>query len=132
LKRILIVEDDDISATLLKAILAPHGACDVAADGGKAVKTFKAKAEKGEPYDLICLDIMLPVMDGQDVLKAIRGWEAEKGVLAPDGVPIIMITALRDKENVMGAFKSQCEGYIVKPIRKAAVVAQLNALGLIG
>ena len=86
---------------------------------------------KKEPYDLVCLDIMLPGLEGQGVLKQIREWEAKSNIHGLDGVKIIMITALGDSKNILQAFKSQCEGYIVKPIRKSKVIDQLNALGLV-
>jgi two-component system, chemotaxis family, chemotaxis protein CheY len=127
----LIVEDDSVSASLLRTILSAHSECDVAEDGEKAVALFK-RGREGKPYDLVCLDIMLPGKDGQSVLRDIRAIEAEAGVPAPDGVKIIMITALGDKENVMGAFRSQAEAYIVKPIRKGKVIAELKELGLVG
>lgn len=127
----LIVEDDAVSASLLKTILSAHSECDVAEDGEKAVALFK-RAREGAPYDLVCLDIMLPGKDGQSVLRDIRSIEAESGLPAPDGVKIIMITALGDKDNVMGAFRSQAEAYIVKPIRKGKVIEELRELGLVG
>lgn len=128
--RILIVEDDAVSATLLKAILSPYGDCAIAEDGMKAMEAWNSAQGSGQPFGLVCLDIMLPGKDGQEVLKEIREAEAKADIPAPDGVPIIMITALKDKENVMNAFRSQCEAYIVKPIRKKEVIAQLASLGL--
>jgi two-component system chemotaxis response regulator CheY len=129
--KILIVEDDPVSSTLLAAILAPFGTSDVAADGITGLTSFVSALIKKEPYDLVCLDIMLPGLEGQGVLKQIREWEAKSNIHGLDGVKIIMITALGDSKNILQAFKSQCEGYIVKPIRKSKVIDQLNALGLV-
>jgi two-component system, chemotaxis family, chemotaxis protein CheY len=126
---ILIVEDDSVSATLLKAVLAPFGECHVAVTGIAAVDLMRKALSGDRPYHLVCLDIMLPGMDGQDVLKQIRFLEEQKGVLGLDGVKIVMITALGDSRSIMESFRSQCEGYIVKPIRKDKVVAVLRMLG---
>jgi len=128
---ILIVEDDGVSSTLLKKILSPYGECTIASDGNAAVASFKEAVESQAPYDLICLDIMLPGLDGQYVLKQIRKIEEQRGIGGYDGVRIVMMTALSDHRNIMDAFRSQCEGYIVKPIRKDKVLKQLFNLGIL-
>jgi two-component system, chemotaxis family, chemotaxis protein CheY len=129
--KILIVEDDYVSSALLKAILTPYGQCDVASDGRMGVTMFCNALTSINSYTLVCLDIMLPELDGQDVLREIRRQEELKGIKGLDGVKIVMMTALSDHRNIMNAFTSQCEGYLIKPIRKDKVVKQLKDLGLI-
>jgi two-component system chemotaxis response regulator CheY len=128
--RFLIVEDDMISAALLKSILSPFGECSVAETGTAAVKAVESSLNNREPYTLICLDIMLPGIDGQAVLRRIRGMEQERNILGLDGAKTIMITALGDNRNIMEAFRSQCDGYVVKPIRKEKVLEQLHLMGI--
>jgi two-component system chemotaxis response regulator CheY len=128
--KILIVEDELTSRELLKVILEPYGPTDTAADGIEGMKAFNL-ALASEPYDLICLDIMLPKMDGQQVLKGIRKIEVDKGILGPDAVKIIIISALGDFENVTEAFSSKCTSYITKPIDAEKIVAELRNLELI-
>jgi two-component system chemotaxis response regulator CheY len=128
--KILVVEDELTSRELLRVILEPYGNIDTAADGIEGIKAFNL-ALAAEPYDLICLDIMLPKMDGQQVLKGIRKIEADKGILGPDSVKIIIISALQDFENVTEAFSSQCTSYITKPIDADKIVAELRNLELI-
>jgi two-component system chemotaxis response regulator CheY len=130
--KILIVEDDDVSSTLLSTILAPLGDCDVAIDGESAVSLFEHAHQEETPYDILCIDIMLPGLDGQNVLKRVRLIEERRGIMGLAGVKIVMITALGDHTNIMEAFRSQCEGYIVKPIRKEKVLTQLRTLGFMG
>jgi len=111
--KILIVEDDFMSRKLMLAYLSPLGECDIATNGSEALEAFMIANNSGKRYDLITLDIMMPEMNGQEALKRIRQIEQK------DGLPeakIIMTTALKDAQNVMTAFKSQCEGYLVKPI----------------
>jgi two-component system chemotaxis response regulator CheY len=96
----------------------------------EAIKAYNMALTK-EPYDLVCLDIMLPKMDGQQVLKGIRKIEGDKGVLGPEAVKILMISALGDFENVTEAFSSQCTSYITKPIDADKIVAELRSLELI-
>jgi two-component system chemotaxis response regulator CheY len=128
--KILVVEDELTSRELLKVILEPYGAIETAEDGIQALKAFNM-AQANQPYDLICLDIMLPKMDGQQVLKGIRKIEADKGILGPDAVKIIMISALGDFENVTEAFSAQCTSYITKPIDADKILAELRNLELI-
>ncbi len=128
--RILVVEDELTSRELLKVILEPYGRIDTVSDGVEAIKAFNMALAK-EPYDLICLDIMLPKMDGQQVLKGIRKIEGERGILGPEAVKILIISALGDFENVTEAFSSQCTSYITKPIDADKIVAELRNLELI-
>jgi two-component system chemotaxis response regulator CheY len=128
--KILVVEDELTSRELLRVILEPHGQVHTVADGIEAIKAFNLAFE-GEPFDLICLDIMMPRMDGQQVLEGIRRIEAERGILGPDGVKILMISALGDFEHVTAAFASQCTSYITKPIEAERIVEELQKLGLI-
>lgn len=125
----LIVEDDFTSRKLLHAFLSPFGECDVAVNAYEAVEAFHAAHEAGTPYDLICLDIMLPDMNGHKALSAFRGIEARTGVEKP--ACVIMTTCLKDKANVLAARNGRCEGYLVKPIDRKKLVATLVKLRLI-
>ena len=127
----LIVEDDFTSRLLLQQILNPYGECHIAVNGKEAIEAFMVAWAEGSRYDLICLDIMMPDIDGQEVLKRIRSMEETDGASAVNGVKIIMTTALRDKKNVFTAFEEQCDGYLVKPIDKAKMIDYLKDFGLL-
>lgn len=103
--KILIAEDDLACCRLLQSFLSDYGDCLVTINGLEAVKAVKDALDEGQPYDLICLDIMMPNMDGHEALKAIRQIESEHGISCLDGVKVIMTTALGDSKNVMGAFR---------------------------
>ena len=127
---ILVVEDDFISRKLLCAYLEPHGQCDVANNGIEAVAAVRKALEGDNPYDLICLDIMMPEMNGQEALVIIRELEKE---FDPEGLHtsrVIMTTALEDWENIRQAYEASADGYIVKPIEKKKFLAKLQELGL--
>jgi two-component system chemotaxis response regulator CheY len=110
--------------------LSPYADCDIAVDGAEALEAFTIATKEGQPYDLILLDIMMPEMDGQTVLKEIRRTEEEFSIHGSSGVKIIMTTALDDRRNIIEAFKSQCEAYLIKPIDKARLLAEIQSLGL--
>jgi len=128
---ILIVEDDYAGRRLLQKILSPYGNCDTALEGEEALRAFRLAWEREQPYNLICLDIMMPKMDGQEFLKRLRAWEQKRGIPLGRGTKVIITTALDDGENVVGAFKSGCEAHIVKPIDKNKLLDEVRNLGLI-
>ena len=127
----LIVDDDFLCRKLLKKILSPYGECDIAMDGEEAISAFEMALDEGKPYDLICLDIMMPNLDGQQALKRIRQIEDNKKIQGLDGVKIIMVTALKDGKNILTAFKEGCETYLIKPITREKILVELEKLSLL-
>ena len=130
--KILIAEDDFMVRRILKEILSPYGDCDIVIDGNEAVQAFRMAWEDNKPYDLICLDIMMPVMDGQEALKIIRKEETEMAVHPSEEVKVIMITALDDQKSIFEAYyKGGATSYIVKPVDKEKLLEEIQKLGLI-
>ena len=129
--RALIVEDDVTSQMMLQRFLEPHAECHVVAGGKEAVQAFKMAKDEERPYRLICLDIMIPEMDGQAVLKEVRSMEAAEMILDGRGVKVIMTSSLTDGHNVMTAFRELCDGYLVKPFDRAKLLEQLRRFRLI-
>jgi two-component system chemotaxis response regulator CheY len=127
----LIVDDDFAARKLLTAYLREYGTCDQVVDGEEAIQAVKMALKEKAPYDLICLDIMMPNKDGQEVLQEIRSIENRRGIYGLSGVKIIMVTALDDHRNIMDAFTSQCEAYITKPIEKEELISRLRFLQLL-
>ncbi len=78
--RILIAEDGFISRVLLAEILSPYADCDIATDGEEEIHAFELAWERGNPYDFICTDIVLPNLNGQQALERIREIETEMGL----------------------------------------------------
>jgi two-component system chemotaxis response regulator CheY len=129
--RCLIVEDDFTCRRLLQLYLSELADCFIACNGDEAVQAFQQALAAGEPYDLVCLDIMMPGMDGHETLAALRRIESEHGIGGLDAVKVIMTTALDDSSNVLGAFRTGCEAYVVKPIEKDKLIAEIAKLGLL-
>lgn len=129
--RILIAEDDFASRKFMLRFLAKYGECDVTVDGMEAVDAFTMALEADEGYDLVCLDIMMPALDGYQALKSIRDIEKEKGILESKQTKIIMTTALSEGRNVQKAFELGCVAYAGKPIDQQKFENVLKKLELI-
>jgi two-component system chemotaxis response regulator CheY len=134
--RMLIAEDDFTSRRILQIILEPYGHVDIAVDGEEVLEAFQMALDKGVPYDLICLDIMMPKMDGREALKKIREIEEKHYIIgkkekSKNNVKIIITTALDDPKSIIGSFDDQCEAYIVKPVYKADLIDKIKELNLI-
>ncbi|HPU23338.1 MAG TPA: response regulator [Candidatus Kapabacteria bacterium] len=129
--RTLVVEDDYITSQVMQEILSAFGECDVAENGEQAIELFKSVQLTGVLYDVVFLDIMMPEMDGQEVLAKIREIEKMNGIMGLDGVKIVMTTALDDYENIKKAFTNQAEAYLIKPVDKDKVVKVLVDLELL-
>lgn len=127
----LVVEDDFTSRLFLQELLRSYGPLHIAVNGAEAVEAVRMALEEGEPYDLICLDIMMPEMDGQEALRQIREQEKFRNISSLFGVKVVMTMALGDPRNVMDAFYSRCDAYVTKPIRKSHLLEELRTLNLI-
>ena len=112
---VLIVEDDRNIAELLQMYLEKEGyAVTTAADGGQGLAKFRAIKP-----DLVLLDVMMPVMDGWAVCKAIR---------AEGQTPIIMLTAKSQTEDKVQGLKTGADDYITKPFEMKEVLARVEAV----
>lgn len=129
--KILIAEDDLASRKFLFKFLSQYGECDQVVDGMEALDAFLISFKEEEPYDLICLDIMMPKVDGVKVLKAIRDLETQKKIPAEKRVKVIMTTALAETQFVQDAFEIGCEAYAAKPIDTTKLIEVMEKLGLI-
>jgi two-component system chemotaxis response regulator CheY len=129
--RILIAEDDPATQKLMQRYLSSHGDCTVAVNGEDAVNAFIEAQNQKQPYDLLCLDIMMPKKSGHQVLEDVRRVESESGISGLDCVKIIMTTALGDSKNVIIAFREGCEAYVVKPVKKEKLYEEMEKLGVI-
>ena len=112
---VLIVEDDRNIQELLQLYLEKEGyAVTVASDGGQGLAKFRAIKP-----DLVLLDVMMPVMDGWAVCKAIR---------ADSQVPIIMLTAKGETDDKVSGLKSGADDYVTKPFEMKELLARIEAV----
>jgi two-component system chemotaxis response regulator CheY len=130
--RTLIVEDDYTSQIILENALKSFSSCDAVTNGVEAVAGFRRALDEARPYDLICMDIMMPELNGQDALRQIRHIEKTMDVPAADEVKVVMTTALSETRQVADAlFKGGASAYFVKPIHIDHFLKELKALDLI-
>jgi two-component system chemotaxis response regulator CheY len=125
----LVAEDDATNRKLLKAFLSRYGQCEIAIDGKEAVHAVLLAMQSHHEYDVVCMDLRMPQMDGQEAIREIRKLEAERRVSKP--AKIIVTTIHTDTENITGALLGRCDAYLVKPIDTAKLKKELKALGLI-
>ena len=112
---VLIVEDDRNIAELLQMYLEKEGyAVTTAFDGGQGLQKFRSIKP-----DLVLLDVMMPVMDGWSVCKAIRSEEQ---------TPIIMLTAKGETDDKVAGLKTGADDYITKPFEMREVLARIEAV----
>jgi two-component system, chemotaxis family, chemotaxis protein CheY len=129
--RVLIVEDDLVGSRLMKKFLEADCFCHLAFDGREAIEAFEVALKEEKPYDLLCLDIMMPEVTGIDVLKTVRRIEERCGIPPEKGVKVIMTTAMSDADVILESFNARCDGYVVKPIRKEMLFEEIENLGLL-
>lgn len=117
--RILLVEDSEDNRLLIKTYLKnmPY-VLDIAENGKVAVDMVKR-----ERYDLILMDIQMPVMDGYTATREIRRWEREEGV---EGVPIVALTAHALSEELNKCMEAGCTAFITKPVKKAVLIEAIS------
>lgn len=130
--RTLVVEDVRFIGIILERILEPFSQTEFAADGQQAIDTFTKAFYRKEPFDLICLDILLPRIDGHEVLESIRSFEKLEGVRPENRVKIIIISNVDDQTSFKSAFESGCDAFISKPFNRKKILKEIEKLGLIG
>lgn len=112
----LVVDDDLTTRIVLQEILSPYAEVQSCVDGTEAVQACTRALDQGQPYDLICLDLNMPVMGGLEALKLIRREEERHGRIRPRASKVVITTAADDHDSISLAFRELCDAYLVKPI----------------
>jgi two-component system chemotaxis response regulator CheY len=126
--RTLVAEDDETCRVLLQTLLSAYGECNTVLDGKESVSSVAAARQEHRSYDLICMDLLMPGIDGLQAVREIRRLEAVTGTSKT--AKIIMTTADASAEKISAAAKNGCDAYIVKPIDIEKLRAELKRLGL--
>lgn len=114
-KNILLAEDEPTILRLVRTYFERDGyTVFTATNGAEAIKIFKEVK-----IDLVCLDVMMPILDGFEVTKIIR---------ATSEVPIIIMTALQEEEDILKGYSLHIDDYITKPFNPKVLLAKVNNL----
>ncbi|MBP5640304.1 MAG: response regulator, partial [Victivallales bacterium] len=120
-KKILLVDDNELNCEIAKELLEDNGfVVDTAADGTLAVE--KMKSARSDDYDMILMDIQMPIMNGYDATRAIRAIDSE----ICKGIPIIAMTANAFAEDKEEALKAGMNDHIAKPIKVKILIETLR------
>lgn len=128
--KILIAEDDYVNRRFLFKFFSQYGDCDMVVNGEEAVSAFMFSLEEEDPYEIICLDIMMPKLDGLKALKMISSIEKDKEINYEKASKKFVITALDNVNDVQKAFELGCEVYVTKPINTEKLIEVMNKLKL--
>jgi two-component system chemotaxis response regulator CheY len=128
--KVLVAEDDLASSKFMEKLLSKYGDVVVARDGIAAVDEFVNAINKDEKFDLVCMDIMMPKIDGYKALASIRDAERKLGMSRAARCKVIMISAL--DEGFDSSYASDdYEEYICKPIDIIKFDGIIRKLGLV-
>lgn len=128
--RFLIVDDDESIILFLRTFLSAYAECLTAGDGQEAMAAFEAALEEERPFDAVFMDILMPGMDGIEVVQALR--RMENAAAPAERFKLIMISVLTDTKNVSESFfHGRADAYLPKPLRRETLIAELTKLGLV-
>jgi two-component system, chemotaxis family, chemotaxis protein CheY len=129
--KMLVAEDEFTSRVLLQGLLSHYGECHIAVTGKEAVEAFRAARQAGESYDLICMDIRMPEMDGPEAVKQIRQIESSEQCYSSAAARIFMTTGVHEMKVVMASFQALADAYLLKPIQGDDLINHLRSFDLL-
>ncbi len=128
--KILIVDDSFLTREILKDSLTPFGDCTIAVNGEEAIQAFEMALGNKQPFDLIFMDIKMPVLNGDQALITIRDIEKKAGIPGTKEVKVIMTTACDDPKTVVDSYyRGGATSYLVKPFDNKSLRKELEKLG---
>ncbi|MFP4391723.1 MAG: response regulator [Desulfohalobiaceae bacterium] len=127
--RILIVEDSASVQKRFVSILGVFAECHLAHNGQEAVHMYKRFHQQGQGFDLVLMDVIMPVMDGLSAVQKIR--EYETGLEDCQEAKILIISTVQDPDKILQAqFDCGADGYITKPFARDTLLGTLKNLGI--
>jgi two-component system chemotaxis response regulator CheY len=131
-KHYLIVEDEELSRSILHDYLSDFASCDTAENGSQGFEFFKKAIVDGKPYDLVCTDLVMPLMDGYDLIRNIREYENGHAVQSHVRTNIFVISMSNSSVDMSHAIlECDSDDYIVKPFHRDQLKSQLEKYNLI-
>jgi two-component system chemotaxis response regulator CheY len=111
--------------------LSKYGECHIAVNGAEAVEAYRLAVGRKQPYNLICMDILMPVMDGHEAATTIRIYEDVQGIPFSARVKIFMISTVDDQDSIVRSAREACDAYLVKPIDIGVLLSKLKSFRLV-
>ncbi len=124
----LIVEDNKQNYDLLQRMLNDYGISRIAVNGVEALTAFKQAHAENDPYDIIFLDIMMPDLNGDEVLRKIRQWEKEN-TENNDNVQVVMASAKSDTDTIISSYDDGCQHFFIKPYDRSELDELMKTMG---
>ncbi len=128
--RILIVDDDPSIVTLLEHHLKEMGQCTGVNSGQQAIDAIRSMHHQKQQYDVVCLDILMPGMDGRQVISHIRAMERAQDIPQKYQSKIVMVSSLDGAQDKLKAFRESCDSYITKPVDKEQLFEVMQSVGI--
>lgn len=125
-RKILIIDDEYFHREYMVHILAAYGDCDTAEDGTDAVELYEKALASGHAYDLVTLDIEMPVMDGHQTLRAIRAKEKEWDLPLGGRTAVVMVTSLDSQDHMDSANQDGSTHYFIKPVNGEKLLTSIQ------
>ena len=123
---ILVAEDNEINALLARALLTRLGHRPTIADNGEAaIESWLAARAAGSPYDLVLMDVQMPVMDGLEAARRIRAAEAEAGT---GRTRMMALTANAQSEDREACLDAGMDGLLIKPLDRERLREALDTV----
>ena len=127
----LVVDDEATSSRIVSQLLSPHvDSVDVAGDAQRAFDLCAEALESKAPYDVICLDIKMPGVDGIEFLRELRALEEERGRVGEEGAKVLVISGACDMSTYTDAESAGCTAYLCKPVSREKLLEQLKFLNI--
>lgn len=127
----LIVEDEFTSRIILQKFLSAHSEVQVSVNGHEGLEAYRAALDQDAPFDLVCMDVMMPEMDGPTALTGIRALEQARGIETKNRVKVLMTTGLGESDNALDNIRGLYDGILTKPVRLNTLMAILTSLGFV-
>jgi two-component system chemotaxis response regulator CheY len=125
---VLIVDDDPAMTEFLFSILAPFCEVHIQHDGFAGLSAFRRALQLGRPFDLVCLDLLMPGMDGRRTVRAMRRLEAGDQGGHDRRARVVMMTTQHDRDRVIDALQAGVDDFLVKPFEPVNLLMRLGLI----